>query len=282
MITLPTTDSLKVSLSATVATNQLVCFCDYRDYDSVGNQFIDSNGPVLTNNTTQVTLAAAPSAPYVRGVDNITIYNNDTANAVVTIVQTKSGTDYKRWKVTLVPGDTFNFTKARGAFVTDSNGSIKKTNVLGNSPVTTSLQMTVLGSDVVNNNATADTIADITGLSFAVLAGHRYRFRFNIFYTAAASSTGSRWSISGPGSPTKLIYRSVYPLTATTITTNNATDYDIPAASNASSLITGNVAEIFGMIIPSSDGAVIARFASEISSSAITALAGSFVEYQDY
>lgn len=282
MITLKTTDSIKVSLAATVATNQLVCSCDFRDWDSVGNQIADDNNVVLTNNTAQVTLAAAPSSPNVRGVDLFTIYNNDTANAVVTVVVTKSGTDYKKWKITLVPGDTFNFTKLQGAFVTDSNGSIKKTNVLGNSPVSSNLQMTVLGSDVINNNATADTLADVTGLSFAVLAGHRYRFRFNIFYTSAATTTGSRWSISGPGSPTTLNYRSVYSLAGTTVTTNNASAYDTPAASNATSLAAGNVAEIFGFIVPSSDGTVIARFASEISSSAITALAGSFVEYQDY
>lgn len=282
MITLKTTDSIKVSLSATVAANQLACYAAFRDYDSVGNQFVDDNNATLTNNTTQVTLAAAPSSPYVRGVDFITIQNNDTANAVVTIVLTKSGTDYVLWKFTLVPGDTFNYNKRQGNFITDSNGSIKKTNVLGNSPVTSSLQMTVLGSDVVNNNATADTIADVTGLSFSVLNGHRYRFRFNIFYTSAATTTGSRWSINGPGSPTLLHYRSVYNLTATTVTTNNASAYDIPAASNATSQVAGNIAEIFGVIVPSADGTVIARFASEISSSAITALAGSFVEYQDY
>lgn len=282
MITLKSTDTLKLSLSATVAANQLACYCAFRDEDQVGDQFVDDNNAVLSNNTTQVTLAAAPAAPYVRNVDFMTIQNRDTANAVVTLVVTKSGTDYAMWKFTLVPGDTFNYNKRQGSFVTDSNGAIKKTNVLGNSPVTSGLQMTVLGSDVVNNNATPDTIANVTGLSFAVLSGHRYRFRFNIFYTSAATTTGSRWSINGPGSPTTLNYRSVYPTSATAITTNNASAYDTPSAANATSMTAGNVAEIFGFIVPSADGTVIARFASEIASSAITAQAGSFVEYQDY
>ncbi len=40
------------------------------------------------------------------------------------------------------------------------------------------------------------------------------------------------------------------------------------------------IAWLEGLILPTADGTVIARFASEILSSAITALAGSFVQYQ--
>lgn len=41
----------------------------------------------------------------------------------------------------------------------------------------------------------------------------------------------------------------------------------------------GNIATIEGYISPSANGTVIARFASEVASSAITAKAGSFVEF---
>jgi hypothetical protein len=137
----------------------------------------------------------------------------------------------------------------------------------------------VLAADVVNNNAVANTIADVTGLSFAVVAGATYKFRFVIKYDSAATTTGSRWSINGPAAPTALHYTSHYTITATTETTNSATAYDIPAASNLSSLTTGNIAIIEGFITPSVNGTVIARFASEVSSSAITARAGSTVEW---
>jgi hypothetical protein len=137
-----------------------------------------------------------------------------------------------------------------------------------------------LASPVTNNNASANTIADVTGLSFAVTSGVRYKFRFYIQYTSAATTTGSRWAINGP-TTTELQYNSVYTLTATSQTTNFAVAYDIPAASNATSLTAGNVAVIEGIIKPSANGTVIARFASEISSSAIIALAGrSYVDYE--
>lgn len=129
-------------------------------------------------------------------------------------------------------------------------------------------------TDVVNNNATANTLQDVTGLSFAVKAGVTYRFEVLIPYNSAATNTGSRWTLNGPAA-TLLSYKSKYTLTATTETTNFANAYSIPAASNASSLAsTANVATIEGMITPSADGTVQVQFASEIANSAITAKAG--------
>ena len=139
-----------------------------------------------------------------------------------------------------------------------------------------------LPSDVINNNAVANTIADVTALSFAVTANTTYQFRFVIVYSSAATTTGSRWSINGPAA-THMSYTSQYPTTATAITNNAAlAGYNLPAASNASSLTTNNRCIIEGEIRPSADGTVIARFASEISASAITAIASgrSYVEYQ--
>lgn len=132
-----------------------------------------------------------------------------------------------------------------------------------------------LGSDVVNNNGTANTIADVTGLSFSVTSGVTYNFRALIVYTSAATTTGSRWSVNGPAT-TLLAYSSQYALTATTNTFSNAVAYNIPAASNTTSAsTTGNIAIIEGIITPSASGTVIIRFASEVANSAITAKAGS-------
>lgn len=139
-------------------------------------------------------------------------------------------------------------------------------------------------ADVTNNNGTANTLADVTGLSFPVSAGLTYKFRFVIFYTAAATTTGSRWTINGPAfAAGNLRYRSEYTLTATSRTFNEGqTAYNAPAAANASSLTALNMAVIEGTITPSAGGSVVARFASEIASSAIVAKAGSYVEYQQF
>ena len=140
---------------------------------------------------------------------------------------------------------------------------------------------TMLNSDVTNNNGTANTIADVTGLSFSVTSGNTYKFRFVIVYTAAATTTGSRWSINGPAA-TSLYYHSTYSLTTTSTTENEGlSTYNVPAASNTSSAATGsNIAVIEGIIKPSANGTVIARFASEVAGSAIVAKSGSYVEYK--
>lgn len=138
-----------------------------------------------------------------------------------------------------------------------------------------------LSVDRTNNNAVANTLQDVTGLSFPVVAGQRYWFRFYIIYTAQATTTGSRWTLNGPAF-TGLSYMSEYSLTGTTTTRNaQVIAYNSPAASNATSAATGpsNVAQIEGFIQPSANGTLIARFASEVANSAIIAKVGSFVEY---
>lgn len=141
------------------------------------------------------------------------------------------------------------------------------------------LAMKVLSTDVVNNNATANTLADISDLSFPVVANKTYYFKAIINYTAAVTTTGSRWTINGPAA--SMSYKSVYTLTATTLTTNYSNAYDFPAASNLNSLTAGNIAEIEGFIMPSADGTVVVRFASEVSNSAITAKKGSVLFYKE-
>jgi hypothetical protein len=132
-----------------------------------------------------------------------------------------------------------------------------------------------LANDVTNNNATANTISDVTGLSFPVVAGRSYRFSAVVNYTAAATTTGSRWSINGPAT-TALAYTSRYGATSTTETFNYASVYNAPASVNVSSPTTaGNIALIEGMLTPSASGTVVVRFSSEVASSAITAKAGS-------
>ena len=138
-----------------------------------------------------------------------------------------------------------------------------------------------LPANVVNNNGTANTLADVTGLTFPVVAGSRYAFKVVIVYNSAATTTGSRWTVNGPA-VTDISYRSTYNTTAAAATINTLGAYNLPSACNASSVTTNNRAVIEGEILPSANGSVQVRFASEISASAITAIASgrSYLEYQ--
>lgn len=275
-----TTDKIQVKLSGTVTTNQFRCFASYRDTTST--DITPKRNGLNTNNTTAVDLVGAPAASAQRIVDYMSIYNADTSNQTVTIYFNDNSTLYELFVATLSSGEKIEFQEGQGFKVLTNAGSVKTSVNQGNNTLSSSMSAVVLGTDVINNNATANTMQDVTGLSFPVLAGKSYYFKFIIPYTTAVTTTGSRWSISGPASPTSLCFLSEYSLAATTTTRNpNNITYDLPAAANTSSgQLVGNNAIIEGTITPSVDGTVIARFASEITASAITAKAGAIVYYQ--
>ena len=273
-----TTDQLQAVLGGAVTTNQLQCVSTYRDVTTT--TYVPGRTVANTNGTTDVDLVAPPAASTQRVIDSVSIYNRDTVNATVTVKLDINGDEYILWKGVLGTGELLQYNDKNGFTVMTISGAIKQSQMFGSSNVAVNtLNVVVMAEDVVNNNATLNTIADVTGLSFPVTAGETYWFEFVIPYTSAATTTGSRWSINGPASPTLLHYRSEYTLAATTTTVNSATAYDIPAASNATSLAAGNVATIWGFINPSGSGSVIARFASETANTAITAKAGATLRW---
>ena len=170
----------------------------------------------------------------------------------------------------LVPasgGGTSTFLRADGTFATPPSGSGSGYRTL----VTTS-------ADVINNNSNSNTLADVTGLSFSVVAGTVYRFYAIIPYTSAASSTGSRWTINAPAA-TLLNYTSRYMSSTTGQTQNYLSAVNQPSSASNGSLVNGNLAIIEGIIKPSANGTLQIRFASEVAGSAITAKAGASLEY---
>ncbi len=141
----------------------------------------------------------------------------------------------------------------------------------------------ILTTDRTNNNATANTLQDVTGLSFPVASGVTYRFKFFIVYTSATTANGSRWSINGPASPTNLNFHTNLSLTTTSRSFyEGLTAYNTPSSFNATSAsTTSNIAEIEGIITPSANGTVIARFASETANTAVVAKANlSYVQWE--
>jgi hypothetical protein len=274
-----TTDKISVSLSGTVTTNQIRCFASYRD--TTTSTITPLRNVVLTNNTTLVDVVSSPAASTQRIVDYMSFYNSDTVTQTVNIEFNDNGTVYELMVASISSGEKIEYQEGQGFKVLGANGAIKTSYTLGTSPISPYLQSVVINSDVTSN-AAANSIADITGLSFAVTAGTKYYFKFFIWYTAAATTTGSRFSVNGPAF-TYLNYTSRYSLTTTTDTTNTLLQaYDLPAASSATSATTtaGNLALIEGVVQPSASGTFIARFASEVINSAIVAKAGSLCQYQ--
>jgi hypothetical protein len=264
-------DTLELLTGAAVSTDYYVVFKD--EPDGVLGQL---NGNTTTATTT-VIMSGRNFAP-VRTVKYLSIKNRHASTPQTVTLKLDIATVERHLTpaVTLAAGEMLEYTEGRGWALLSAGGVIK---TIAASATTFGLNVVTLASPVANAEAVANTLASVTGLSFAVVAAETYWFKFTIPYTSAATTTGSRWTILGPTAPTALNYVSRYTIDATSETVNYATAYGIPAASNATSLAAGNVALIEGVIKPSVDGTVIAQFASEVTVSAVTALAGATLQW---
>lgn len=276
-----TSDLLRVVSSSTSALDVQASGMDMNPTNAARPTGFRQNTAIVSATTT--TVCASPASSVLRTVKTLSVRNKGVATQVVTILHTDGATVVEVTEATLAPDTSLQYHESAGWWVTDTQGREAVVNFqFAGTPVVDSDTLVRLTADVTNNNAVANSIADVTSLSFPVLLSKLYRFEFNIIYTAAATATGSRWSITGPASPTYLNYTSSYALTSTTETRNALLQaYDLPAASNATSAATGNNwAYIYGVIQPSVDGTVIARFASEVASSAIVARVNSYVRFR--
>lgn len=274
-----TSDVLRVVTGQAIATDVAAFFAEIT---TSTNAVDDKRQLTAITTATTTTVLSSPASGVRRVLRALSVHNKHATTTQQVTVQIFDGTTaFDILDIALPPGSTLFYHGSNEWSVKDDRGRLLEKVDGTQQAAVNALNLVVLSADVVNNNGTANTIADVTGLSFAVTAGERYWFRFTIMYTAAATTTGSRWSVNGPASPTELRYGSVYSLTTTSNTFNTGlAAYDLPAASNASSAATGsNMAIIEGFIRPSADGTVIARFASEIASSAITAKAGSLLQW---
>lgn len=270
------TDNLQAVLGGSVTANQLQCVSNWRDITATAYQA----GRTLanTNNTTDVNIVPAPAASTQRVIDFISVFNKDTVSQTVTIKLDANGTEYIIWQGVLNAGERLEYSNSKGFRTLTNTGAEKVQQALG-SAVQNTENSVILAADVTNNNAVANTLQNVTGLSFPVVGGNTYWFEAVIPYTAAATTTGSRWTITGPAISI-LNGTSEYTLTATTKTLNCFTAYSIPAASNASSLTNGNLCTIWGIIKCNASGDVQVQFASEVANSAIIAKAGAVLKYR--
>lgn len=243
---------------------------------------VKSGGRMSVAAAATTTIIAAAGAGNDRDIFSLTLRNKHASLANTLTLQLFDGTTaYEILKVTLAAGEQMVYDGLNGWVYFNAQGLPKLSQSQGSAaPASSIWQEAVLTSDVINNNAVANSIADITGLSFPVLNALRYKFKFTIDWTSAAGTTGARFSINGPAF-SRLTYQSRYALTTTTETLNQLVAYGQPAAANASPAnVAGNLAIIEGFITPAADGNVIGRFASEIANSAITVKAGSMVEWK--
>ena len=110
-----TTDNLQVVLGGSVTTNQLECYTSWRDRTST--TFVAGRTVIATNNTTDVTIAAAPASSTQRIIDFVSIYNKDTVSKTVIVKLDANATEYVLFKTILGVGETLNYAEGRGWYI---------------------------------------------------------------------------------------------------------------------------------------------------------------------
>lgn len=279
LILTQTTDKIQVKLSGSVTSAQLQCYSSYRD--STASSITPGRTVILTNNTTYVDLVPSPSASVSRSAEYLSVYNTDSASATVTFSFNDNGTLYEIGVFALSAGQKVEYQAGTGFRVIDELGGEESALSYYDTPLTTTWDSTILATDVTNNNASANTMQDITGLSFSVTSGKTYWFRFNILFTSASAANGGRFSINGPAN-SFLVYQSLFITSSTGAALNisGITSYDLPATSTASFPASGGTCWIEGIATFSASGTLIGRFASELANTAVVAKAGSVVYYK--
>lgn len=268
-----TTDSLQVVLASAITTSQLKCYVAYRD--TTATTITPNRAVANTNSTTPVTLLSAPAASQQKIVDYLSIYNSDTANAVVNVYINSNSTTYKLTETTLGPGEKLEFQEGQGFRNLTADGSLK---IGENQPIGAISNQINVVSISADQSFSAATYANITGLQFPVVAGETYWFKFSIWYTSNSATRGILPSLNGPTKTYLSYIRTMH--NGGNIVLLPSKDYD--AASGTATTISGLTLSAMaeGVITVSASGNVVGRAASSNAGNAQIVRAGSLVYYQ--
>ena len=280
-----TTDNLQIVLDKNIATNQLQCISWWRDITTTA--YTPWRTVTNTNNTTDVNLVPAPWASTQRVVDSVSIYNNDTVIAQVTIKFDANGTEYIITQVALAPNERLEYTEKKWWRVFTNVWSIKTIITAYNQNNSTSWSAVVTTYDQVNSDSRADTLYPIVWLSLSLEKQKTYYYNAIIYYTSAATTTWCRIIFDVPFSssstlPPTLKWKSVWPLTTTTETITYSNQLIWTSILPTSSPSTWwNIAIMEWFLTALSPTTIQAYFTSEIANSAVTIKRWSILFYQE-
>ncbi len=148
--------------------------------------------------------------------------------------------------------------------------------------VTTRDDFETVVSDVLNSSTTS-VLADATGLAFAMAASKKYLIRCVVFFQTGNATTGARFAINGPASPTAVRFGSCQPQGTAQMDSGTAAAYETAiVAATTGPGTTPQMAILQGIIENGTNaGNAQIRFVAENADSTMTVLARSFGTIQE-
>lgn len=180
------TDKLQLISGAAGSLDVHVDFMDMSQADPPvvkGSTSGRQNTAITTATTTDI--AAAPAASTTRNIKFLQVRNKSTTVANdVTIQFNQNATLYELHKVTLAPGEALEFAEGVGFYKLATIGG--------------DTQYVRKGSD---QTFAATSLADVTGMGFALVAGGIYEIEYDIIWQTATVTVGVGVAVNGPASP---------------------------------------------------------------------------------
>lgn len=139
-----------------------------------------------------------------------------------------------------------------------------------------------LALDQANADVVANTLAALTGFTLSVKAGRSYKISAAIGYQTAVNTTGARFVVtSTTGNSTRTQFRNAPSNSGTAEFLTYNAGFNLPATASAGSTTGSNLFTLQGMFTATDDQVIGISFASEVSASAVTALAGSWMTIEE-
>ena len=144
---------------------------------------------------------------------------------------------------------------------------------------------TTLASDV-SITAANTTVVDITGLSFPITAGKKYKFKATLLYGASSSTQGLRIGINADVGANAVYYMTTQVSSntpaATAFVSFNSIAFN-SVSQNTVANLTAGIAFIEGYIDANNTGTVIGRFSKGANNAGtLTIRSGSFIDYEEF
>jgi hypothetical protein len=158
---------LQINLTTAATSVNMPVIVDYTDYDGVSSR--PDSQTASTNGATAVDICFSPTGNVRRWINQVQVYNRDTAAKGIQINLIDGTNSYQLQDVTLQVDDVLTYNDSGSWQVTDVNGNLKSTSTLGGilstSPNTGIGYATGAGAAVtqLTNRSTGITINAVTG-----------------------------------------------------------------------------------------------------------------------
>lgn len=257
------TDALKIITSAAGTVDAMVDWVEINK--TTGALVAYGRDKANISSATTTTLIAVGTNGNVKIPKYFSLRNKDASLANdVTIEVDVSSTLYEIHKATLATGDLLDWIEGRGFFQQPSSSKLHKYLRVAND---------------VSNSTTS--FADVTGLTYPLLSGRKYLIDCVLFHLSAATTTGAQFGYNIGAAPTVAQFANISgvtnSVTAGAISLGSATARDTAITAQTTGSANVTMTHIAGYIQPSADGTFAIRLVSEVSTSAVTVKAGSWL-----